>query len=691
MVPPDDIFGVIPTWIAVYVLATAAFGVAGFVLYRRVFRLILLGKDPERFDQPVRRFFGALPYVFGQRKVLQSVSLRDRAGIAHFIIFWGFLSFTTSYVLYIFGDSAWREFSETILTGTGVRIFTAYLDVLALVFFVVLTWAAVRRWSAKPRRLSYDLTQKIESAVILMLIACLMLFTLLTEAFYVAGGGGGPHADALIGRPIGEAFASAGIDGDLANGLQALFWWLHLGIILGFSIYIPLSKHMHLVAAPISFYTRKLEPRGTLPTPTDLETAEVFGASRIQDFTWKELLDGYSCAVCGRCSDVCPANITGKVLSPMHIVENMKEHVLEHGPGVVGGEDEQESKPLIGNWVSEEALWDCVTCGACIQECPVGVEHIDSIVDMRRFMVMEQASMPDTAMNALLSMEQRGHPWRGTTYARTDWADGLDVPTLAQRPDAEILFWVGCTAALEQRSQNVARSMASVLKRAGVDFAILGDEETLHRRPRPSDGQRVPVPDTRPAEYPDHEHLQRQEGRHHLPALLQHNQERVPTPRRRLRCRPLHRVRQRPDPRRTHPPRRPDRHDHRIPRLLLPRATQRHLRRPQGDRQLYPRRQAGRDGALSRARLLLRSWRRTHVDRRVEGPADQSRPHPTVPGNRREDCRSLLPVLPPNVRGGHRLRRKREQRAGQRPARSSGRKPLRTVGLPWEPLARGRP
>ena len=478
MVPPDDVFGVIPTWIAVYVLAIAAFGVAGFVLYRRVFRLILLGKNPERFDQPVRRFIGALPYVLGQRKVLQSVSLRDRAGIARFIIFWGFLSFTASYILYIFGDSLWHEFSETVLTGIGVRIFTAYLDVLALVFFVVLVWAAVRRWSVKPRRLSYDLTQKIESAIILMLIACLMLFTLLTEAFYVAGGGAGPHADALIGRPIGEAFASAGIDGGLANGLQALFWWLHLGIILGFSIYIPLSKHMHLVAAPISFYTRKLEPRGTLPTPTDLETAEVFGASRIQDFTWKELLDGYSCAVCGRCSDNCPANITGKVLSPMHIVENMKEHVLEHGPGVIGGEDTQESKPLIGNWVSEEALWDCVTCGACIQECPVGVEHVDSIVDMRRFMVMEQASMPDTAMNALVSMEQRGHPWRGTTYARTDWADGLDVPTLAERPDAEILFWVGCTAALEQRSQSVARSMASVLKRAGVDFAILGDEET---------------------------------------------------------------------------------------------------------------------------------------------------------------------------------------------------------------------
>ena len=478
MVPPDSVFGVIPTWLAVYVVALGAFASAGLILYQRVFRLILLGKNPGRFDQPVRRLVGALPYILGQRKVLQSVSLRDRAGIAHFVIFWGFLSFTTSYVLYIFGDVLWHQFSESVLTAAGVRIFTGYLDILAIVFFVLLAWAAVRRWIVRPNRLSFDLTQKGESAIILLLIASLMLFTLLTEAFFVASGGTGPHADALIGRPIGKALAGIGIDGDLANALHGLSWWLHLGVILGFSIYIPLSKHMHLVAAPISFVTRKLEPRGTLPTPTDLETAEVFGASRIQDFTWKELLDGYSCAVCGRCTDVCPANITGKILSPMHIVENMKEHVIEFGDGVAADNDEQESKPLIGNWIAEQALWDCVTCGACIQECPVGVEHIDSIVDMRRFLVMEQASMPETAMGALLSMEQRGHPWRGTTYARTDWAAGLDVPTLAEKPDAEFLFWVGCTAALEQRSQSIARSMVSVLKRAGVDFAILGDEET---------------------------------------------------------------------------------------------------------------------------------------------------------------------------------------------------------------------
>ncbi|MCH9011030.1 MAG: 4Fe-4S dicluster domain-containing protein, partial [Chloroflexi bacterium] len=425
-----------------------------------------------------RRLIGALPYIFGQRKVLQRVSIRrDRAGLAHFFIFWGFLSFTLSYVLFIFGDSAWRPFSEKVLSETGVEVFTFYLDVLAVIFIVVLVWAFLRRWAFTPHRLSFDLTQKKESAVILLLIASLMLFTLLTEAFFIVSGGTGAHASAPVGGALARLFDGV-VGTGLASGLQSLFWWAHLGIILGFAIYIPLSKHMHLVAAPINFFTRSLEPRGALSTPMDLETAEVFGAHRIQDFTQREILDGYACAVCGRCTDVCPANISGKLLSPMHIVENLKEHVLEVGPGLAGGVDEQETKPLIGRWIPEEMLWDCLTCGACVQECPVGVEHIDTIVDMRRYLVMEKAEMPETARNALQSMEQRGHPWRGTTYSRTDWAEGMNIKTLAEHPEAEVLFWVGCTAALEQRSQGVARSMASVLKRAEVDFAILGDEET---------------------------------------------------------------------------------------------------------------------------------------------------------------------------------------------------------------------
>ena len=164
----------------------------------------------------------------------------------------------------------------------------------------------MRRWVVRPSRLAFDLTQKKESLVILLLIALLMALTLLTEAFYVAAGGEGAHASAPLGGALGRLFTDAGLGVDGANLLQGLSWWAHLGVILGFSVYIPLSKHMHLVAAPISFFTRSLEARGTLNTPMDLETAERFGASKIQDFNWRELLDGYSCAVCGRCTDNCP-------------------------------------------------------------------------------------------------------------------------------------------------------------------------------------------------------------------------------------------------------------------------------------------------------------------------------------------------------------------------------------------------
>ena len=473
MVPPGGPFGV-PIWAVVYAVSAAAFCVSGLVFYFRVVSPVLLGREAGRLDRPLKRLVGVLLLTLGQRKVLQSVSLRrDRAGLGHFVIFWGFLSFVASYLLFVFGDVISPEFSASLLTERGVEIVTAYLDILAVGFLFVLGWAAVRRWGARPSRLRFDLTQKPESAVILLLITLLMVLTLLTEAFFTVSGGSGPHAEAPVGSALGNLLDGLGLGSGAASGLHTAAWWAHLLVILGFSVYIPLSKHMHIVASPLSFLMRSLEARGTLSTP-DLETAESFGASKASEFTQKELLDGFACAVCGRCTDSCPANLTEKVLSPMHIVENLREHVLESGP---------EPRPLIGGWVQEEALWDCLTCGACVQECPVGVEHIDTIVDMRRHLVMERAEMPATAANALMSLEQRGHPWRGTTYTRTDWADGLGVPTLEEKPDADVLFWVGCTAALERRSQSVARAMVAVLKRAGVDFAILGAEESCTGTP----------------------------------------------------------------------------------------------------------------------------------------------------------------------------------------------------------------
>ena len=491
MVPPDSVFGlgILPAWVGVYLLTLLIAAVAGYAVYRRVFRLALQGRPVARFDRPLARLAGAAAIVLGQRKVLQRVGRTDPgsrrldlAGIGHAAIFWGFLSFSLSYLIFIFGGVLWHPLPEAILTPAGVRAYSVYLDLLAVIVLAALGWALIRRWVARPHRLSFDLTRKGESVIIVALTAGLMLATLLVHACYVATGSDSPEAAVPIGGLIAEGFAAAGMSPTVAAALHALFWWAHLLLILAFALYIPFSKHIHMVAAPLNAFFRSLEPRGALPVDTiDLENMDEntrFGASRVQDFTWKQLLDGYACAVCGRCTDACPAHNTGKILSPMHIVENLKEHMIAIGHQGPRNPTLVEPMPLIDGAIPEQAVWDCVSCGACMEECPVVVEHIPTIMDLRRSLVLEEARIPETGMNALLSMEQRGHPWRGTTFSRTDWAAGLDVPTIAANPNAEILFWVGCTAALEQRSQGIARSMVKVLKAAGVNFAILGDEES---------------------------------------------------------------------------------------------------------------------------------------------------------------------------------------------------------------------
>ena len=466
-----------PLWIGVLGLLGVTMAVFNYAFYLRVVKLVLQGKETARFDQPLVRLKGALLISLGQQKVLQRVKYGDYAGIGHAIIFWGFLTFMLSYGIFIFAASVNPGFPEWLLTETGVRVYSAYLDILSAVMLVVLVWAFVRRWVVKPSRLRFDLTRHSDALIIVVLITGLMASTLLTHAFWVAQGGTGPEAEVYIGKALGDLFVDWGVGVSAANTLQGVFWWSHLSIILIFTVYIPFTKHMHMFAAPVNAYFRSLEPKGALPL-MDLENTEKFGAGRVQDFSWKQLLDGYACAVCGRCTDACPANLTGKQLSPMHIVEGIKDHMVAIGHQGERNVDLVEPSLLVPSVISESSIWDCLNCGACMEECPVTVEHVPTIMDMRRHLVLEESKAPESAMNALLSLEQRGHPWRGTQFSRTDWAEGLDVPTLADKPDAEVLFWVGCTPALEQRSQAIARSMAKVLKAAKVDFAILGDEET---------------------------------------------------------------------------------------------------------------------------------------------------------------------------------------------------------------------
>ena len=246
MVPPDSLFGVIPVWVGVYVLTALTFGVAGYVVYHRVFRLVLQGLPVARFDRPMTRLAGAVGIVLGQRKVLQRVGRQDPrsrsidlAGLGHAAIFWGFLSFSLSYLIFIFGGSIWHPLGETILTRTGVLVYSIYLDIFAAVILAALIWALFRRWIAQPHRLSFDLTRKGESVVIVGLTAGLMIATLLVHSFYVAAGGTGPEAGVFIGAAIGNWFNGMGMSQVTAGVLQAIFWWVHLLIVLGFGLYIP--------------------------------------------------------------------------------------------------------------------------------------------------------------------------------------------------------------------------------------------------------------------------------------------------------------------------------------------------------------------------------------------------------------------------------------------------------------------
>ena len=289
--------------------------------------------------------------------------------------------------------------------------------------------------------------------------------------------------------PVGWLFAvvfkGVGFTVDVMTSTHKVLWWVHAGIFaLGLAYAaISFSKLSHILVSPLNIYLRPMRPRGALKSMGDFETLEAFGSSDLKDLTWQQLLSYDACTNCGRCQDNCPAWASGKPLSPRKVIQDMRGYMEQRAPEYIGASSLGEAVPdsstsMVSESVGEDVLWSCTTCAACVEACPVGISHIDSIVDMRRYLMLEQASAPDTALSALQSMEQRGHPWSGTTLTRESWLEGTDVPTISDNPNPEILFWVGCTGALVERGVSVTRSMASVLKKANVNFAVLASEET---------------------------------------------------------------------------------------------------------------------------------------------------------------------------------------------------------------------
>lgn len=480
MSPVSATYWSIPGYVIFWVLFAIAFGLFAQRFYF-LFRLMRLGKPENRFDRIGERIKTMLVEVVPQWCTLKTVTRKDLAGIGHALLFWCFSLFFISYIIFI-GLAGGFGLSPVIERTLFETVYFSILDIAAVLVTVTLIVAAVRRYVIRPQRLE----PTAEAGIILMMVFSLMMLHVFGVGFDHAARG--VHTSwPPLGATLAGFLSGTGLPQGTLEAAYRGVWWLHYLVILSFMVYIPRSKHLHILASLVNAFFKQLGPKVVLE-PIPLEEQETFGVSKIQDFTWKDLLDLYACAVCGRCHVNCPAQLSGKSLSPREVIHNLKEHLLEAGPGLLAGKTEPSSesqaktptKTMIGDVVTEEEIWACTTCGACQEVCPVNIEHIRKIIDLRRNLVLAQSKMPESAQLMLRNMQSRGHPWAGVQSMRLrgDWTSGLELNILAEGDNAHTLFWVGCTGALVERNVKATLSMTRVLKAAGVDFGVLGDAET---------------------------------------------------------------------------------------------------------------------------------------------------------------------------------------------------------------------
>jgi Fe-S oxidoreductase len=411
--------------------------------------------------------------VLGQRKLFQRLG----PGLMHAFIFWGFLVlFPTIFMAIAAIVDREEPLSTTAPLGwlESQGWYALLVDVFAVLVLVgVLTAFGIRKVQ-RPRR--FEGSHLGEADFILLLIAGIVSTLLFWHATLIAldlnpwPGGWSPISDKLS-----ALFA----DDTSTEVLERVFVWGHVLIILGFLAYLPHSKHLHIATAAINVFFGRTRAGGRLE-PLDFESEDEaamrFGAGTVADLTWKQMLDAMSCTECGRCQDVCPAYATGKALSPKLLIMGIRDQLFAEGPAVLGG---GELSALVPNAVTDDVVWDCVTCGACVHECPVSIEHVDHIVDLRRNLVMVESRLPAETETMLRDVERGSNPWGKPQTERASWADGLGVRVLEPGdPAPEVLYWVGCAAAFDERARTAALSTTKLLLAAGLDVAILGPRES---------------------------------------------------------------------------------------------------------------------------------------------------------------------------------------------------------------------
>ncbi|WP_096437685.1 (Fe-S)-binding protein [Alteribacter populi] len=452
---------------------------------------IKLGQKAEFNRTMQERKEAVFTQVFGQKKLLKD----KKSGIIHIMFFYGFLLVQFSAI-----DVIWKGLApgSHLPLGPVYPFFTFFQELVVVMILIAVVWAFYRRYVEKLVRLK----RNFKAGLVLIFIGGLMISKLFAKGMEIIW----LEKSTTVAEPIASTIATVftPIGGTAAGALFFVFWWMHLLFLLTFLVYIPQSKHAHLIAGPANVFLGPTHKTGQLkPINFEDEDAEKFGKNEIEEFDQKQLLDLYACVECGRCTNMCPATGTGKMLSPMDLILKMRDHLTEKGAAVtsrnpwmpsyafthtkgnqLAATSEVYDVNLIGDVITEEELWACTTCRNCEDQCPVANEHVDKIIDMRRYLVLTEGKMDPEAQRAITNIERQGNPWGINRKEREKWREGRDdiyAPTVKELKKAgeefDYLFFVGSMGSYDNRSQKIAQSFAKVMNEAGVKFAILGNKE----------------------------------------------------------------------------------------------------------------------------------------------------------------------------------------------------------------------
>jgi Fe-S oxidoreductase/nitrate reductase gamma subunit len=456
--------------IPVYLLGLIVVVILIYGLVKHI-RLWRIGKPENRIDKPLKRIGSFLLFGLGHKRILKE----PYPGIMHLFLFWGFLVlFIGTVLIFVQEDFTKLLFNKIFISGNFYLIFSFLLDLFGLLAIIGVLLALFRRYVLKPERLD----NKFEDALVLIALLVILLTGFTNEGLRIASSTPEFEKWSFVGWQFSRIFLGMGASGNSAENIHLISWWIHIILAFGFIGYISYSRLLHLISSPLNQFFRSFSPKGEVAPILDIENAETFGVAKLSEFTWKQLFDTDACTRCGRCQDNCPAYLSEKPLSPKKVIQDLKDHLVLQGKISSQKEtSEDENPPIPGNVVTEDELWACTTCGACQEACPVFVEVVDKVVDLRRYLVLMESKFAPEVKLFFKNMETNYNPWTIGFATRGDWAKDLEVKILAEDSKVDFLLWIGCAGSFDERNKKVSRTLVNLLEKAGVNFGILGAEE----------------------------------------------------------------------------------------------------------------------------------------------------------------------------------------------------------------------